>query len=1371
MENKRYLLALACVLASVGLVSCDDNDDKAQCDPASFVPTCEGQSYLRECNARGMIQLTQCMTYCVTTGNTSACFKADEKCDPADYPQCVGNHYLTCESGKTTSQKCDDDQMCTKESGCVSKSSCSGNAKTCDGNVPKTCVDGAWQAGTACTETQKCDQGECVDISDPNPPDEVCKDEQRTCIGATPAICQNNEWVKTDPCTDGNRCVDGKCEPFVKCETECDRRTQVCNTKTGQCEERPKGFEESNVGTLTPNASNNVCERTGTGSKLVLRGDILTKDKVYRGGGVVVSGNKITKVGEITDADMADATVITCPDAVISAGLINAHDHITYTNANPGNWGEERFNHRNEWRRGNNGHKEIKAPKTSVNETGELRMLLSGTTSIFGSGDIKGLARNLDKPNAVDGHAYTSYNTFPLGDSSGFMVDSGCTKYSYELKPGNHVPHIGEGISESALNELRCLSGDGNGAKDIFDSKLAIIHGVAATPEIISAMAEKNVKLVWSPRTNISLYGDTARIPLYYDMGVTIALGTDWIYSGSMNMLRELQCADFLNTNYFDGTLTDYDLWMAATYNSAVALGFEDVLGNLEAGKIADIAIYKKDGKDLHRAVIDAKIQNVSAVILDGKLVYGDANIMTGGNTEEFDMCGVTKKIDTKATGTSMSFADIKKADKYQPFFCDQPNGEPTCVPMRSREADTTKQFTPAYGKASYEANAFVSDPNDIDGDGIPNDKDNCPKIFNPVRIQYGPTVTAMLQSDLDGDGIGDECDPFPFCKANDETCGTFNPKDKDGDGILNEKDNCPDVANPDQKDTDGDGIGDACDACPNEAGIAALNGCPLNASKIKELRDKMVEGQIKDGTPVKTSGVVVGYGVKYDNADAKSGFFIQDGTEAGVYVYGTNSATTVAIGDKVNVEGSLTVYNGLLEITSPKVTKDGTGSVVARPITAAEALVNPNPYDSMLVTVTGVTTIAETPTFEKGDTSSWTAKDADGNEVYIDDFAAGSAFMKTAITPSTYYSSITGILVYDFKKSRIAPRSAADIVTKTVLKEVTSDVTSADWNDTIDLTLQLSAAATEDMTINLNCGTGTCANSTVTIPAGQTSATFTLTMPASGDVTVTATDADNNSKTMTITGTDPATPVSVASIVADKQSINPGGKVTLTVTLNKYAKSETTVTLTSDNEKATLNPTTLTIPAKKMVATTELSAAADLAEGTNVKVTAKVGTTEAKELSINVKKASEKFVETFDGIKPEKSSSYADIEFTSTSVTGVTWNIAKGRTDLDAYTIDGAGVMFKKGSISTTLTSGVGSISVDVKRGYSNTDKRVVKLLVDDKECGKLEISESTKEAKEYKTYQLECNDQNKSGPVKVEITNTTERQVVIDNITWTAF
>jgi cytosine/adenosine deaminase-related metal-dependent hydrolase len=35
-------------------------------------------------------------------------------------------------------------------------------------------------------------------------------------------------------------------------------------------------------------------------------------------------------------------------------------------------------------------------------------------------------------------------------------------------------------------------------------------------------------------------------------LGVPIALGTDWVASGSMNMLRELRCADELNENYYD---------------------------------------------------------------------------------------------------------------------------------------------------------------------------------------------------------------------------------------------------------------------------------------------------------------------------------------------------------------------------------------------------------------------------------------------------------------------------------------------------------------------------------------------------------------------------------------------------------------------------------------------------------------------------------------------------------------------------------------------------------------------------------------------------------------------------------------------------
>ncbi len=46
---------------------------------------------------------------------------------------------------------------------------------------------------------------------------------------------------------------------------------------------------------------------------------------------------------------------------------------------------------------------------------------------------------------------------------------------------------------------------------------------------------------------------------------------------------------------------------------------------------------------------------------------------------------------------------------------------------------------------------------------------------------------------------------------------GDTDPLDLDGDGFLNEDDNCPDVANPDQTDFDWDRIGDACDTCPKD--------------------------------------------------------------------------------------------------------------------------------------------------------------------------------------------------------------------------------------------------------------------------------------------------------------------------------------------------------------------------------------------------------------------------------------------------------------------------------------------------------------------------------------------------------------------------
>jgi hypothetical protein len=54
-------------------------------------------------------------------------------------------------------------------------------------------------------------------------------------------------------------------------------------------------------------------------------------------------------------------------------------------------------------------------------------------------------------------------------------------------------------------------------------------------------------------------------------------------------------------------------------------------------------------------------------------------------------------------------------------------------------------------------------------------------------------------------------------------------PLDADGDGVPDDLDNCPNVANPDQVDFDGDSVGDACDADDDNDGM--LDGddaCPL---------------------------------------------------------------------------------------------------------------------------------------------------------------------------------------------------------------------------------------------------------------------------------------------------------------------------------------------------------------------------------------------------------------------------------------------------------------------------------------------------------------------------------------------------------------
>lgn len=88
-----------------------------------------------------------------------------------------------------------------------------------------------------------------------------------------------------------------------------------------------------------------------------------------------------------------------------------------------------------------------------------------------------------------------------------------------------------------------------------------------------------------------------------------------------------------------------------------------------------------------------------------------------------------------------------------------------------------------------------------------------------------------------------------PVAKAELPAIPTPVVVDKDGDGIPDETDLCPDVkgsaALKGCPDSDGDGITDKDDKCPNEKGLSKYNGCPIPDSDKDGINDE--EDKCKD--------------------------------------------------------------------------------------------------------------------------------------------------------------------------------------------------------------------------------------------------------------------------------------------------------------------------------------------------------------------------------------------------------------------------------------------------------------------------------------------------------------------------------------------
>jgi len=108
-------------------------------------------------------------------------------------------------------------------------------------------------------------------------------------------------------------------------------------------------------------------------------------------------------------------------------------------------------------------------------------------------------------------------------------------------------------------------------------------------------------------------------------------------------------------------------------------------------------------------------------------------------------------------------------------------------------------------------------------------------RAFNSrgARAHSSVTVEAIELPDRDGDGVADEIDACPD-EASPTRDGCPLSDDRDNDGVPDSEDACPDDVGwidhdgcPTPGDSDGDGVADEDDACPEESGLPEVEGCP----------------------------------------------------------------------------------------------------------------------------------------------------------------------------------------------------------------------------------------------------------------------------------------------------------------------------------------------------------------------------------------------------------------------------------------------------------------------------------------------------------------------------------------------------------------
>ena len=432
---------------------------------------------------------------------------------------------------------------------------------------------------------------------------------------------------------------------------------------------------------------------TDSSRAFLLKGRVVTMDgetNVINDGNVMVRDGKITGVwasntNPPAGVDFTDVPIVET-DGTIYPGLIDLHNHVHYNHIPLWDFEvhlrddqkSEEGGYTNRYQWGNNWDygPSITWMKTNIQSSyrwdmaseqmkyAEVQAVSGGVTAMQGSPSSGTqawdsiLSRNVELYNfGQDGISTCAV----CGAADDDYTGSHLISQSEAGTLNAWFVHLSEGVDQSSKDEFDALWNKG-----LIMDETIVIHGTAMDSSQFSQMASVNSELVWSPLSNLLLYGDTTDVVAAHQAGVSISISPDWGPSGSKNNLHELKVADMWNSNNLNGYFSNYQLVEMVTSNPADATGWAPFVGRIKADLYADLVVIDTFHEDPYRNLIEAIDADVALTVVQGKAVFGDVDIMQqlqGDDWEYVNATNFQKAVDvtslTEVDG-SQTFAEIE---------------------------------------------------------------------------------------------------------------------------------------------------------------------------------------------------------------------------------------------------------------------------------------------------------------------------------------------------------------------------------------------------------------------------------------------------------------------------------------------------------------------------------------------------------------------------------------------------------------------------------------------------------------------------------------------------------------------------------------